>query len=116
MKLLRECGILLGICFLGEMFHNILNLAIPGNVLGMIILFICLYTKVIKLEMICNISNFLLDHLAFFFIPAGVGLISYFDLLKQQLVEILLISLITTIIIMATTGTTVQFIKRRLDK
>ncbi|KOF57435.1 MULTISPECIES: CidA/LrgA family protein [Clostridium] len=113
MKLLRQLCIILGICFIGEALNKLLNLPIPGNVLGMIILLILLNTGIIKLEKIEEISNFLLEHLAFFFVPAGVGLISCFGLLKKNLISITFIILISTIIIMAVTGLTVQLLKRR---
>ncbi|WMJ79980.1 CidA/LrgA family protein [Clostridium sp. MB40-C1] len=113
MKLLRQTLIVLSIYFLGNLLHNILHLAIPGSVLGMVILLICLCTGMIKLEMIEEISNFLLDHLAFFFIPAGVGLISYFSILKDNWVSILIISLLSTILVMSFTGSTIQWMIRR---
>lgn len=113
MKLLRQSCLILAICFIGEVLNKIFNLPIPGNVLGMIILLILLSTGVVKLEKIEEISNFLLEHLAFFFIPAGVGLISCFGLIKGNLIGIIFITLISTIIIMAVTGLTVQLLKKR---
>lgn len=113
MKLLRQLCIILIICFLGQLTQKSINLPIPGSVLGMVILLICLSTGIIKLEMIEEVSNFLLDHIAFFFIPAGASLISYFGILKINLVAIVLISFISAIIIMAITGTVVQILKRR---
>jgi holin-like protein len=113
MKLLRQAGIIIGICFLGELLHRLFKLPIPGNVLGMVLLFISLCSGVIKLEMVEDVSNFLLDHLAFFFIPAGVGVIACLNILKGRWLAILGICVITTIVIMITTGHTFQFIKRR---
>lgn len=113
MKLLRQSCLILGICFIGEALNNLLNLPIPGNVLGMIILLILLGTGVVKLEKIEEISSFLLEHIAFFFVPAGVGLLSCFGLIKGNLFQIIFITLMSTIIIMAVTGLTVQILKRR---
>lgn len=113
MKLLRQSAILLIIIFLGEVLNRILKIPIPGSVLGMIILLIALLTGIIKLSQIEEISNFLLDHLAFFFIPAGVGLLSVIGVIKNSWYLILLVSFLTTIIVMSTTGLVVQFLKRR---
>lgn len=113
MKLLRQVLIIALICVTGDLIHNTLNLPIPGSIIGMIILFICLYLKIIKLEYIKEITDFLLDHLPFFFIPAGVGLISCFSLLKANLIPIISITIISTIITMVSTGTIAQFIVRR---
>jgi len=108
--------IILLICIAGEIIHELFNLPIPGNVIGMVLLFVCLCTGIIKLEMIAEISKFLIDHLAFFFIPAGVGLIAYFDLLKENFIAIFGISLIVTIVVMAITGQTVQILRKRCKK
>ena len=116
MKLLRQMLIILLICIAGEIIHELFNLPIPGNVIGMVLLFVCLCTGIIKLEMIAEISKFLIDHLAFFFIPAGVGLIAYFDLLKENFIAIFGISLIVTIVVMAITGQTVQILRKRCKK
>lgn len=112
MKLLRQTGIIVGICFAGELLNRLLKLPVPGNVLGMLILFTLLCTGVIKLEMIKEISDFLLDHLAFFFIPAGVGLLACMDALSGKWLAFLGVCVITTIIVMVVTGHTVQLLKR----
>lgn len=116
MKLLRQFAIILGICFLGEIINKILKIKIPGNVIGMIILLICLVTGIIKTEMIEEASNFLLDHLAFFFIPAGVGLLTCTGILKIYWHYVLIIALISTIIVMVVTGLTVQLVKKGMKK
>lgn len=116
MKLLRQLCIILVIYYAGEFIHKLLNIPIPGSVIGMIILFLCLYTKIIKLEMIEDISKFLLDHLSFFFLPAGVGLIASMDVFRANWLAILGICFIVTIIVMVVTGHTVQFLKRRQKK
>ncbi len=116
MKLLRQFLIILIICFVGEVLSKVAHIPLPGSIIGMILLFICLLFGVIKLEMIEEISKFLLDHLAFFFIPAGVGLLAYVGILKENLVPILLICFVTTFLVMIVTGWTVQIIKKRLNK
>ena len=114
MKVLRQFGVVLCIGFMGQFLCRTLKLPVPGNVLGMIILLILLSLKVITVEMIKDISDFMLDHLPFFFIPAGVGLISSFELLKGKWLAIILICVIPTILGIVATGLTIQSVKRRL--
>lgn len=116
MKLLREIGIIFTILLLGEFLNKITGVPIPGNIIGMIILLTCLVTGILKIEMIDNIANFLLDHLAFLFVPAGVGVVKNFNLIKNEWVDILIILTVSTILVMGVTGFTVQFLKRRLSK
>lgn len=112
MKLLRQSCIILGIYFLGELLQFAFHLTVPGSVLGMLILLICLCSGLIKLDMIEDVSNFLLDHLAFFFLPAGVGLISSFSVLKGNWTAIIIVSIISTILILSITGLLVQIMMK----
>ena len=58
MKLFREAIIIFGIYLLGVLIADVTRLPIPGNVIGMVILFLLLCFKVIKAEQISTISNF----------------------------------------------------------
>jgi holin-like protein len=113
LKLFREALIILGIYLVGEFVSTSLHLPIPGNILGMIILFVLLYTKVVKVENISNVTNFLLDHLAFFFIPAGVGLMASMGIIKSTWWQLLVVCLSTTVIIIGATGIIVQRISKK---
>mgnify|MGYP004443840639 CR=1 FL=1 len=116
MKIFREAIIILGIYLVGELISKGFALPLPGNIIGMIILLVLLCTKVIKVENVESISSFFLDHLSFFFIPAGVGLISSFSSIKDSLIYILLLCLITTAIVIVSTGTIVQYIIKTKEK
>ena len=114
--MLKQFSIILSIYFLGELIQKALGLPIPGNVIGMLILFVGLYTGMIKLEMIDRISDFLLENLSFFFLPAAVSLITSFGLLEGKWSEILTVSIISTVIILGVTGLTVEFAKKFLQR
>lgn len=113
MKFFRESILLLSIYFVGEIISKGLNLPIPGNIIGMILLFILLSTNVLKVEKVENLANFFLDHLAFFFIPAAVGLMTSFASLKGSIFKIILLCILTTIIVISITAVTVEFICKR---
>lgn len=108
MKIFRQLIIVIGLFLFGEFLSKTFNLFIPGNILGMLILLLLLCTKVIKLSMIEDIANFFLNHLAFFFLPAGVGLMTSFDLIKPSLAKILFLCIFTTMLVICITGVTVQ--------
>jgi holin-like protein len=113
LKLFREALIILGIYLAGELLSTSLHLPIPGNILGMVILFILLCTKTVKVDNISNVTNFLLDHLAFFFIPAGVGLMASLGIIKSTWWQLLIVCILTTTIIIGVTGIIVQTISRK---
>jgi len=116
LKLFREALIILGIYLVGELLSTSLHLPIPGNILGMVILFILLCTKIVKVDNISNVTNFLLDHLAFFFIPAGVGLMASLGIIKSTWWQLLVVCILTTTIIIGVTGIIVQSISRKTEE
>lgn len=116
MKLLREMLIVLAIYFVGQFISTALHLPLPGNILGMIILLILLCTKIVKVEQVDTVSTFLLDHLAFLFIPAGVGLLNAVSDLKGNIINLLIIVITSTMVIMASTGIIVQFVMKLMNK
>jgi holin-like protein len=111
MKYLRQFAIILVICFAGEVLNRLFNIPIPGNVIGMVILLAALLSGVIKVEAIEDVTEFMLKHLAFFFVPAGISIISSFDIIKTNLVSMLAVILLSTVVVIVTTGITVQFLK-----
>lgn len=113
MKYLIQFGIILVVCFLGDVLHSALALPVPGNVMGMLLLLFFLLTGIIKLSMIEDVSNFMLKHLSFFFVPAAVGLITCFSILEGKWLALTIISVVSTAIIAVTTGITVQVLMRR---
>ena len=113
MKFFRESILILSIYFAGELVSKLLHLPIPGNIIGMILLFLLLTSNIVKVE---PLANFFLDHLAFFFIPASVGLMTSFADLKSSLFKIILLCIITTIIVLSATALTVEFICKKKSK
>lgn len=113
LKLLRQSGIILSFLFAGELINRLTPIPIPGNVLGMLLLFGALYFKIIEVSMIRDVSNFLLSHLSFFFIPASVGIISCFEILSETWIQVIGITIVSTLLVMILTGITVQLVQRR---
>lgn len=116
MKLLRECLIILVVYFIGEFISSTFNLPIPGNIIGMILLLVLLMTNIVKVEKIETVSNFLLDHLAFFFLPAGVGLLTAVSILKADGVQLVVIAIISTLIVMSSTVVAVETLIKKSEK
>ncbi|MCB2288566.1 CidA/LrgA family protein [Clostridium sp. CS001] len=113
MKILRQMALLLLMLFIGDILNRVFKIPVPGSILGMILLLLALITGIIKLHQIEEICKFLLDHLSFFFIPAGVGLLSVTGLLKDSWYLLLLVCIITAILVMSVTALIVQFLRRQ---
>ena len=105
MKIIKQLTILFTIWAFGELMSFLLRsiILIPGSILGMLILFILLNFKVIKMDMIKEVVDFLLENIAFFVIPAGVSLMNYYGLITENLLPILICGIGITFITMTIT-------------
>ena len=74
------------------------NIFIPGTILGMLLLVLALLLKVVKNEYVEDVGIFLTSNMAFFFIPAAVSVIEYFDLLKVSIIRILILVTISLVV------------------
>lgn len=90
-----------------------LNIGIPGSILGIVVVFILLETKILRLEWIELGANWLLAELLLFFIPAAVGIMKYFPMLEAEGLQILAVVLFSTVIVMVSSGLTAGFISSR---
>ncbi|GLI58194.1 CidA/LrgA family protein [Propionigenium maris DSM 9537] len=114
--MILEFIIIFGISYLGEILSKILSLPVPGTVIGMFLLFIALYFKVIKVKQIERGVDILLINMAIFFIPPGVRLISSLDYMKGNWIKIIVLMILTTLITMVVTGRVVQYLVERGEK
>lgn len=108
MKIIKQIGIVMGICWFSQIIENYLPITFPASVIGMILLLICLMTGILRLEHIREKSDFLLANMSFFFLPASVSMINYFDILKSNLIPIVVISVATTVLTFAATAYSIR--------
>ncbi|MEA4973179.1 Antiholin-like protein LrgA [bioreactor metagenome] len=110
MKYLMQFGIIIGLSLLGEVLHSAIPLPVPSSVWGMVILFILLCLKVIKLEQVEHAADFLLSIMTVMFVPVGAGLITSYPAIKNDIIGIFVIIIISTVVCFFVTGKVAQFI------
>ena len=113
MKYVHQFSIIIFLSFLGELLHGILPFPIPASVYGLILLFIALCTGIIKLAQVKETANFLIEIMPIMFLPAATGLFDAWPILRSICIPILLITILTTIIVMAATGQITQYMIRK---
>ena len=113
--MIRQCTIIFGCLAVGELIVWLTGISIPSSIIGMLLLTALLQMKVVKLEWVKGMSDFLISNLGFFFVPPGVALMLYFDIIKAVLLPIVLATVISTMLVMITTGWTDQYL-RKLNK
>ena len=102
--------------FLGIIIQLVFNLPLPGTVLGLILLFLALSLRIVKIEMIEDICEVLISHMSFLFIPAGVGLMTSFDMLKGKVMAFSIIILISTFVVWIVTFYVVKYLRKVCSK
>ncbi|MBC5997729.1 CidA/LrgA family protein [Romboutsia ilealis] len=110
MKLFNQLALILGIWAIGEYISSFIQniIVIPGNIIGMILLFLLLQFKVIKLDKVNELGDLLINNMAIFFVPAGVSLIRSLDLISDNIFVLLMTIFFSTIAVMYITGFVVE--------
>ncbi len=102
--MVRQCFILFGCLALGELIVRLTGVKLPASIIGMLILTLLLKLKVIKLEWVRGLTDFLIANLGFFFVPPGVALMLYFDIIAAQFWPIVIATLASTLLVIIVTG------------
>jgi holin-like protein len=97
----------------GEIISRFLDLPIPGNVMGMGLLLLGLTTGWIDVKWIEEAADILLSNMTLFFVPAGVGVMVYSDLIAAEWLPITVATIISTFVVMAVTGVLAQKLENR---
>lgn len=112
----KQFGIIFGCLALGELLALIPGLSIPGSILGMLLLTFLLERKIVNPDTIRPVCRFLISNMAFFFIPPGVALMLYFDLIASEWLPITVATVVSILIVLLVTGHLHQFLHNRLKK
>lgn len=101
MKIIKQIFAILLFYIIGEFLAYFINLLfpaifIPGTILGLIVLVVLIITRKISLDKVDEVGTFLTNNMAFFFIPAAVSVIEYFDILKETILKIIIIITISS--------------------
>ena len=115
MKILKQFGVIFGVCWVSLVIEHYLPFSFPASVIGMILLLLCLLTGFLKIEHVQE-ADFLLGNMAFFFVPAGVSIINYFDILKSTVLQLLVICVVSTIVTFAVTAYVVTLTVKLMEK
>ena len=117
--MLREFMLIFTINYVGMLLSKILHLPLPGTIVSLLLLFLMLQFKILKLEKIENAGNFLLLNMTIFFMPPTVKIIDSYELLEKDLFKIIVIIIVSTFLTMGITGKVVQLmidLKERKEK
>ncbi|WP_397537383.1 CidA/LrgA family protein [Rummeliibacillus pycnus] len=116
LRIIGQIAVLYLLSEFGQWLMAILHIKFPGSIIGLVILFILLITKVIPENWIASGAETLLAYMTLFFIPVTVGIVNYSELLSWQGMTIIGIILVSTIVSIVASGKTTQMVEIHLEK
>ena len=114
MNMIFQCGVLFAFLALGEFTVWLTDISVPSSIIGMLLLTLALQLKVVKLRHVEKTADFLVHNLGFFFVPAGVGLMSCLGLIAREWMPIAGATVVSTTVILVVTGHVHQFMRRSI--
>lgn len=100
----RQFFVIFGCLALGEIIVWATGIKLPSSIIGMLLLTFFLKLGWVKLRWVEKLSELLISNLGFFFVPPGVALILYLDLIKAQWFPIVTATIVSTLLVLVVTG------------
>lgn len=115
MKLYVQLMIIFMISLVGEGISSVFHLPVPGSIIGLVLLFLALQFKILRLRHISMVGNFLLANITILFLPPAVGIMDKFQVIAPYLLPIILIVLGAIVLNVCVIAVVVQLIKTRFE-
>ena len=112
MNYIFQLAIIFGVRFAGELLNAILPLPVPASVYGLVIMFLLLCTKIVKLEQVENVAELLMSIMPLFFIEPTVGIMNSYGLVKGKIIPLFIACFLSFVVVMIVTGLISQAIIR----
>lgn len=113
--ILRGGLILTAIYFLGTWLSAFLPVPVPGAVIGMVIVFVLLKTRILPLQWVDSGAVWLLSFLGLFYVPYGVGIVQSGELISLWGGHIVLMALVTVLVVFLVSARFYQKFSRTSD-
>ena len=97
----------------GEVIARAASLPLPGPVLGLVWLLLILVVRGGPSTQLRGTAGGLLRNMSLLFVPAGVGVVTQLDVLRQNGIAVLIAVVISTALGMGTTAWVMQRLARR---
>ena len=116
MKIICQIGVIFAVCWFSQLIEAALPVPFPASVIGMLLLLALLATGLLKIRAYPGKGGFSAGQHGLFFLPAGVSVINYFDVLGRSAVALVLVCLLSTVITFGATVLSIRFTLRLLER
>lgn len=112
MKYLKQFLIIAAVSFAGELLKWLIPLPISASVYGVVLMFLCLDLHIIKVEDVRETALFFIEIMPVMFIPAAVGLMESWSLIRSSWASYLVITVVSTVIVMGVSAMVTQTVRK----
>lgn len=116
MKYIKQFAIILTVSFLGEALRALLPLPVPASIYGLLLMLLALCTGILPLEAVRETGRFLIEIMPLMFIPAAVGLLESWDRISPIVVELIVVTAVSTVLVMTLSGRVTQWVIRKENR
>lgn len=100
----------------GNLLSTLIGGFIPGSVIGMVLMFISLLTGIVKDHQIRTVATFLTDNMTMFFLPAFMGIMDLWGIIKMNIVAWVVVVVASTLLVLLSTAFMQDGIESLLSK
>ncbi|WP_342504663.1 CidA/LrgA family holin-like protein [Sporosarcina sp. FSL K6-2383] len=115
-KIIVQVFLLYGFVLIGNWLQSIFHIPLPGSIIGLLLLWLALSLKIVRLQWIETGSYFLLSFIPLFLLPATIGAMDYGHIFVGKGFLLIPITMISTFLTMWISGYTSQLIARKSAK
>lgn len=92
------------ILLISKIIESFMPIPMPASVIGLVLLFICLCTGVVKLGQVERVGTALTDNIGLLFVPAGISVVKSLGLISEHPFLIIGLIFISTLLLLLCTG------------
>ncbi|MGQ8773465.1 CidA/LrgA family protein [Serratia sp. NA_112.1] len=111
-KYLRAVVLIYLCLFVGNAIAALLPIAIPGSIIGMLLLFALLSTQIMPARWVKPGCHLLIRYMVLLFVPIGVGVMKYYDQILDHLSPLVVSCIISTLMVLVVVGYTSHYFHR----
>ncbi|RAI81190.1 antiholin-like protein LrgA [Macrococcoides goetzii] len=92
------------ILLISKIIESFMPIPMPASVIGLVLLFICLCTGIVKLGQVERVGTALTDNIGLLFVPAGISVVKSLGLISEHPFLIIGLIFISTLLLLLCTG------------
>ncbi len=116
MRYVFQLLIIISFSLAGEILHSTLPLPLPASIYGIVLLYVALESKLVKVHQIREVSTTLIMAMPVMFVPPAVGLLKTWKSIQDTWAQYLLITVLSTFAVIAAAGWMTQGVIKWKDK